>query len=336
LSIDLSVVIVNYHSVDLIVDNLTSLYNYIPADAVEIIIVNNDNEQGRRILLQEKFPSVRWIDMGYNSGFSRANNAGISIATGEVILLLNPDTLCIDDSILQCYKRLRESNYVAAGVQLLDRNKQPQISGSYFVRGGLNHVLPIPYWGHFIRWMGYTLKTKVPGVTYAATSHEVDWISGAFLMARKDAIVKAGMLDEDFFLYAEEVEWCSRLKKVGKLVIFGDLHIIHLEGETINSQLNLQEKGYYNLYDRKGLQLMVSNHLRVRKQYGVFWFLVLLLNYTLGLFVFMIGSIFFNLFKNRKPLKEWNRISAFGKNLVVLWQLSPTIISNKRHFYKML
>lgn len=165
---------------------------------------------------------------------------------------------------------------------------------------------------------------------------EVDWISGAFLMVKKSAVEKAGLMDEDFFLYAEEVEWCSRLKKVGKLCLFGDLHIIHLEGATINKSQNLEEKGYYNLYDKKGLQLIVSNHLRIRKQYGIGWFLILLLNYTWGVFVFLFFSTFHHLFLLQNPLKDWGKIGAFAKNVFKLWLLSPVIIHNKPHFYKML
>ena len=80
-------------------------------------------------------------------------------------------------------------------------------------------------------------------------------------------------MDEDFFLYAEEIEWCSRLYKQGNLMIYGNLHVIHLIGETITKAANSNDSTYLNLFDRKGLQLILSNHLRIRKQYGIFWFL---------------------------------------------------------------
>jgi GT2 family glycosyltransferase len=255
---------------------------------------------------------------------------------GSVFLLLNPDTITIDNSITQCYQKLTQSIYVAAGVQQLNADGSPQISGNFFVKGGLNHLLPIPYWGGFIRWLGYTVKTKVPNVQQAKAIEEVDWISGAFLMVKRVAVEKAGLMDEDFFLYAEEVEWCSRLKKAGSLCIYGELHIIHLEGGSINKDQKITEKGYYNLFDKKGLQLIVSNHLRVRKQYGVFWFLFLLLNYSWGVVVFFICSTFFRIFNFQNPFSDLKKVSAFGKNVLKLWQLTPTIISNKPHFYKML
>ncbi len=331
----LSIIIVNYRSTALIVDCILSVQQFNNTLEYEIIVVDNDSKDGGREEILKQFPQTKWIDMGYNAGFARANNAGIKLANGDMFLLLNPDTIAIDNSITQCYYKLAQSNYVAAGIQLLDAEQNPQISGNFFVTGGLNHLLPIPYWGALIRWLGYKTKTKVPNVQQAKAIEELDWISGAFLMVKKEAVEKAGLLDEDFFLYAEEVEWCSRLKKVGPICIFGDLHIIHLEGATINKDQNIEEKGYYNLYDKKGLQLMVSNHLRVRKQYGVFWFLFLLINYTWGVFVFFICNIFHRLSKFQNPFSDFKKIGAFAKNVLKLWQLTPAIIRNKPHFYKM-
>lgn len=330
----LSIVIVNYKSGQLILDCIDSVYRY-NKKKMEICVVDNHSQDDTEAMITEAFPEVKWIQMNYNAGFARGNNAGMRKVQGDAVLLLNPDTLAIDDSIQKCYQRLQQSSYVAAGVQLLDVNRQVQISGSHFVKGGLNHLLPIPYWGNFIRWIGYRSKFKIPGVRQANLVETVDWISGAFLMVKAEAIRKAGLLDEDFFLYAEEVEWCSRLKSLGELVIFGDMQIVHHEGATINQSQNLNEKGYYNLYDKKGLQLMVSNHLRVRKQYGVFWFFVLLLNYTFGWFVFAVCGNFHAVFFPQKPVNLWKRLGGFGINLIALWKLTPTIVRNRPHFYKM-
>ena len=334
-TIPLSIIIVNFRSSNLIVSCIQSLIHS-NGTSFEIIVIDNSSDAEGKATIQNTFPFVRWIDMDYNAGFARANNAGMKVATGTAYLLLNPDTIAVDDSVSRCYARLNESHFVAAGVQLLDENHVPQISGSYFVKGGLNHLLPIPYWGNFIRWLGYKAKTKIPNVQQAKVAEEVDWISGAFLMVKREAVEKAGLMDEDFFLYAEEVEWCSRLRKLGPLCIFGDLHMIHLEGATINKSQNLDEKGYYNLYDKKGLQLMVSNHLRVRKQYGVGWFLFLLLNYTWGILVFFIAGTLHDVIFFKSPYKQWKKVYAFARNVAKLWFLSPTIMRNKPHFYKML
>jgi GT2 family glycosyltransferase len=334
--VQLSVVIVNYFSSDLIKDCIASIKQYTELISYEIIIVDNSSDTTGRQRIAQTFPQVKWIDMGYNAGFARASNAGMKAANGTFFLLLNPDTIAVDDSIERCFQHFIKSNFVAAGIQLLDEQMQPQISGSYFVKGGLNHLLPLPYWGGFLRWLGYKAGSRVPHVQQAKAVEEVDWISGAFLMVKREAVEKAGFMDEDFFLYGEEVEWCSRLKKVGTLCLFGDLRIIHLEGATINKSQNIEEKGYYNLYDTKGLQLMVSNHVRVRKQYGTGWFLFLLLNYTWGVFVFFTAGTLHNLIKFKSPYRQWKKVAAFAGNVGKLWLLSPTIIRNKPHFYKML
>src|SRR5689334_51683 len=131
-SVDLSIVIVNYFSSDLINQAISSIVSKTHAITYEIIVVDNSrDEQGRQKIIK-KFPSVHWIDMRYNAGFARANNTGMKAASGSAFLLLNPDTLVIDDSIERCYQKLTTSAYVAAGVQLLDENRQPQISGSHF------------------------------------------------------------------------------------------------------------------------------------------------------------------------------------------------------------
>jgi hypothetical protein len=108
-----------------------------------------------------------------------------------------------------------------------------------------------------------------------------------------------------------------------------------LEGATINKSQNITEKGYYNLYDKKGLQLMVSNHVRIRKQYGVVAFLFILLNYTWGVFFFFIAHLFHCLFTLTNPAAGVRRVALFFKNVVRLWMLCPIIISNKKYFYKM-
>jgi GT2 family glycosyltransferase len=329
-----SIIIVNYHAAGLIADCIQSIVKFDHIEEFEIIVVNNSPGSADKEKLTSDFPYIKWLEMGYNAGFARANNAGIKAAETAIVLLLNPDTLAINDSICNCVKLLSNSSYVAAGVQLLNEDMQPQISGSYFMKGGINHLLPLPYWGRFLRWVAFKFNTRIPNVPKAKTIEEVDWISGAFLMVKKETTDKAGLMDEDFFLYAEEVEWCSRLKKTGSLCIFGDLNFIHLQGEAVNKDLNSTEKGYTGLFDRRALQVMLSNHVRVRKQYGVGWFLFLLLNYTWGVLIYFIGSFIHRLFTFRNPFAEWPKCFAFAKNVFYIWRLSPVIIRNRPHFYK--
>jgi hypothetical protein len=286
-------------------------------------------------MITSKFPFVKWIDMGYNAGFARANNEGMRQSVHDVVLLLNPDTIILDDAVEKCLWKFVQSDHIACGVQMLNPDGSPQISGSYFAKGGLNHLLPLPYWGGLIKWVGSVLKVKKPSVENVTGEEKVDWISGAFLMVKKEAIGKAGLMDEDFFLYAEEVEWCSRLKKIGTLCIYGDIHIIHILGEVIQDSVK-SDKSYFNLYDRKGLQLMVSNHLRIRKQFGVSWFLFQLLNYTFAVPVFLVCSFFAHLVRLTNPFTDWPRIKSLAKNVARVWALSPKIIRNRPYFYKMM
>ena len=142
------------------------------------------------------------------------------------------------------------------------------------------------------------------------------------------------MMDEDFFLYGEEVEWCSRLRKLGTICIYGDIKIIHLIGETIKDATNALDNSYTNLYDIKARQLILSNHVRIRKQYGIFWFLFQLLNYTWAIPFALIVSFFKHLVQFKNPFLEFANITRLFRNVLEVWKLSFTIIANKKHFYK--
>ena len=102
----LSIIIVNYRSLQLITGCLQSIYEYDDASQFEIIVVDNSNDDPKTLL--EHFPYVRWITMDYNAGFARANNKGIKEASGEVVLLLNPDILVETNAIAKCFQLFKE------------------------------------------------------------------------------------------------------------------------------------------------------------------------------------------------------------------------------------
>ncbi|HSN62020.1 MAG TPA: glycosyltransferase family 2 protein, partial [Ferruginibacter sp.] len=318
------------------VNCLSSAFKFPSAAGFEWIVVDNDSQDNSEQMITSQFPSVRWINMGYNAGFARANNEGIRQCKGDTVLLLNPDTLIIDDAIAQSYLRLQnDPNAIAAAPQLLNADGSPQITGNFFMKGGLNHLLPLPYLGKLLRTLALFAGVKKTNIQQAAQTESVDWINGAFLMVKKEAIEKAGLMDEDFFLYAEEIEWCSRLQKQGKLLVYGDLYTTHLQGETINTATESSDKGYFNLFDKKGLQLLISMNLRIRKQFGVAWFLFHLVILTLEIPLFFICSILHNSIRFRNPFTDWAQISGYTSNVFRLLKLSPTIIANKPYFYKM-
>jgi hypothetical protein len=137
-------------------------------------------------------------------------------------------------------------------------------------------------------------------------------------------------------LYAEEAEWCSRIKKYGKLCIFGSVRVVHLQGEISSKTFNSSGKGYSNLFDRKGLQIMLSNLVRIRKQYGVGWFLFDLFFYILEIPFFFIGILLNKIFAPKKMKYFFPQFNGYCGNVFTIISLSPIIIRNKPHFYKVL
>ncbi|HYE55931.1 MAG TPA: glycosyltransferase family 2 protein [Chitinophagaceae bacterium] len=333
---DCSIILVNYKSAKLLADCLQTVYAQTSRISFEVIVVDNHSQDSGKELITRTFPQVRWIQMDYNAGFARANNAGIKAATGSAVLLLNADTLIKNNAIENCYFSLMQSPCAAAGVQLLNADGSPQISGNYAMRGGLNYLLPLPYVGAFIKSLGNMFKVARPNVPDTNETIEVDWINGAFLMVKKNAIEQAGLLDEDFFLYAEEAEWCSRLKKQGSLCIFGREKVIHLQGETANATFASQGKGYYNLYDRKGLQIMLSNFVRIRKEFGLGWFLFHLVAYSFTILVFVPALLLDKLFNGKRSAHSWKQLKQYAVNIKNLLRFTPAIIANKPYFYKVL
>jgi len=334
----LSIIIVNYRSAGLIRDSLLSIKQADRFDAsqCEIIVVDNGSGDDSEQRLTGEFPDIRWIQMGYNSGFARANNAGIRQSKGEVVLLLNPDTLIVGNAIQEACQRLLDSTNIGAGVQLLNEDGSPQISGNYFMKGGLNHLMGVPYLGRLIRAAGLSLKVKKTNVAKAEGEVAVDWINGAFLMAKRSAIDKAGLLDEDFFLYSEEIEWCSRLYKTGKMVIYGDLHVIHLVGMTASEAFGSSFRGYTELTDRKGLQLIVSGWLRIRKQFGMGWLLLHAAVYAAAIPVYFLACIISTLLFRPHRAAHWRSFASYTANVCRSIALLPRMIRRTPYFYKML
>ncbi len=123
---------------------------------------------------------------------------------------------------------------------------------------------------------------------------------------------------------------------MGKLCIYGQYKVIHLQGATANESFGSTGQGYYNLYDRKGLQIMLSNFVRIRKQFGTGWFLFHLLMYTVAVPLFFLGGLIESLVRLQNPLNKLSLASKLGRNVAILWSYAPRIISNRPYFYKVL
>lgn len=305
-------------------------------EGMEVIVVDNASGDDSQQQIVAAYPQVKWLQMGYNSGFARANNAGIRHSVGDTILLLNSDTVNIKDAVFHCFDRLQKDRFIAAGVQLLNEDHTPQISGNFFMRGGLNYLMTLPCTGELLRQIALAAGMKKTNLPEAVQTTQVDWINGAFLMVKKTAIEKAGLMDEDFFLYAEESEWCSRLKNCGPLCIYGDLNVYHLEGGSSATAFDSGTRGYRVYSDKKGLQIMVSNFLGFRKQYGVGWYLFHQLAHLLNLPVYGLVLLIRTLLFRPGVKAAWNAFSGYAGNVFRALSLAPRIISNKPHFYKLL
>lgn len=299
-------------------------------------MVDNSPDISGKKIVEEVFPHVNWHFMGYNAGFARANNVGVDLSRGEICLLLNSDTLVLNDAIQGCFESFVSSEYIACGVQLLNTDGSPQISGNYFMPGSINNLLPLPVIGSLLKFGGNLLGVKKPHIPDSNSVQKVDWINGAFLMVKKKVLAISGQLDPDFFLYAEEAEWCSRLSKIGPLCIFGQYKVIHLQGESANKTFSTEGKGYYDLYSKKGLQILLSNMVRIRKQFGVLWLLFHVFLHVVEIFLFLLLAFFRSLFLLRNPIKEFRNPVLFFLNVVRLIGYLPPLIAHRPFFYKVL
>lgn len=329
----LSIIIVNYYGKEVLKTCLDSVIKYTTHIPYEIIIIDNAEDEVTRQLLNTLDKPVTWVDMGYNSGFGRANNKAFSIMKGDAALLLNPDCIVFDHSIELCYQEFMRSAYVACGIQLQHEDGSFQISGNYAMKGGLNYLLPLPYIGNMIKFAGMIAGVKKPHSDKPGNEVIVDWINGAFLMIKKSAIDATGGFDEDFFLYSEEAEFCSRLRKYGQLCVYGNYKITHLVGALATEAFGGSDNSYYALYDQKGKQLILSNMVRIRKEFGSGWFLFMLSMYTFSIPVFFICGLIHTLFTARNQLKHFR---GFSGNVLKIWKYFFTILRNKPYFYKVL
>lgn len=330
-----SIVIINYNTFDITCECIKRVIDFTTSIDYEIILADNGSTECSADFFLKKFPFLKLIKNEDNVGFARANNQGIRIADAEIVLLLNSDVFVENDAIGKSVLDFMQSDYVAAGIQLLNSDRTPQISGNYFMRGGLNYLLPLPYMGYFVKLLADLLGIKKTNIPNATSVMEVDWVNGAYLMVKKNAVQKAGLMDEDFFLYSEEIEWCSRLRKYGKICIYGQYNAIHLQGASSVNSFDSQSKGYKNLFDKKGLQIIVSTFVRIRKQFGVTWFLFMLLMYIIEVPIMFAGVLisFLLQLKERYTLKQF---IGYTHNIFKLISLSLIIVRNNPYFYKML
>ncbi|MDO5810626.1 MAG: glycosyltransferase family 2 protein [Methanobrevibacter sp.] len=283
---DLSVVIVNYQTFELTKNTIDSILKYDYSFEYEIFVVDNASSDDSLARLEDYFKDkVRFIASRENNGFAAGNNQALRQATGKYQLLLNSDTIVWQDTLQDIYDYMEMHDDVGAcGCRVLLEDGEldkackrsfPNVKNSFF------RLFHIP--------------TKSEDDNYNLTSlpddeiYEIDCLTGAFMFMRKDALDMAGLLDETFFMYGEDIDLCYRIKKAGwKIIYYGKSRITHLKGASSKKQKN---KLIYEFYR--------AMYIYYRKHHaGESSFIVNIIVY-IGIAVLCCVKLFLNLFKKK-------------------------------------
>ncbi|HET6243397.1 MAG: glycosyltransferase [Bacteroidetes bacterium] len=229
----LTIIIVNYNVEYFLEQCLHSVYKAIHRVSSEVFVVDNNSVDGSVEMVKTKFPEVKLIENKKNTGFSFANNQAIKLACGEYVLLLNPDTVVEEDTFEKVVSFM-DDNSIAGGLgvymidgkgKFLPESKRglPTPEVAFYKVFGLSRLFPKSR--RFGRYhLGFLDKNKV---------HEVEILSGAFMLLRKETLDKTGLLDETFFMYGEDIDLSYRIIKAGyKNYYFPKTRIIHYKGES--------------------------------------------------------------------------------------------------------
>lgn len=257
-ALDLSILIVSYNTLPLLRQCLSSIQANAQDLSHEVIVVDNASRDGSPHMVAAEFPDVRLLRNTDNVGFSVANNAAIACARGRYVLLLNSDTLIVPGTLRSMVDHLDADPKIGiAGCRLLRPNGEmdlacrrsfptPWVSLCRILR--LNRLFPKSK-----RFGRYNLTFLDEEATY-----EVDSIVGAFMLVRQELLRDIGGLDEDYFMYGEDVDWCYRAKRAGWRVDYvGNCVTIHHKGAS-----SRKESFRMNYHFHRAMFLFHSKHLR--------------------------------------------------------------------------
>lgn len=255
---DLSVIIVSYNTCQLTIQTLDSIYKNKVNFSLETFVVDNNSNDGSVNKIKKLFPHVILLPEKNNLGFAKANNKAIRKAKGKYILLLNSDTVVIEECLEKCLNYMDKNKDIGAlgcKVVLPDgsldkacKRSFPTPENSFYHAIGLAKLFP---------------KSKKFGsynLTYLDEDqiHEVDCLVGAFMMVRREVIEQVGLLDEKYFMYGEDIDWCYRIKKAGwKIVYYPEAKIIHYKGSSS------KKKKWKTIYEfHRAMFLFFNDHYR--------------------------------------------------------------------------
>lgn len=261
---DLSIIIINYNTKDLLLRCLESIKKNTNNLSYEIIVIDNDSKDGsvESIKMINNF-LVKIISNKKNLGFAKANNQGIKIAKGRYILLLNPDTAVTKGVLAQMIGFMEKSPDVAVvSCALKNKDGSFQATGGYFPT--LSRVITWMLFIDDIPLMDKLIKPFHPmheksfiyrGEEFFKKEGERDWVTGACFLVRKEVFDEVGELDEEYFMYTEEVDFCFRVKKKGwKVWYIPSLAISHIGGVSSPSEFPI-------LSEYKGIKIFYRKHM---------------------------------------------------------------------------
>jgi GT2 family glycosyltransferase len=252
---ELSVIIVSFNVRDYLKRCLLSVQNATYNIDCEIFVVDNNSGDGSADMVRDEFPGVNLITNKANKGFSTANNQAIRQSSGEFILLLNPDTIVQESTFSKCIGFMK--NHIEAGaigVRMVDgegnflpesKRALPTPATAFFKTFGLSYLFP---------GSGLFNRYYLPHINSFETSR-TEVIAGAFMFMRREALKKTGLLDEDYFMYGEDIDLSYKLLKAGfNNYYFPEVQIVHYKGKSTSRNSYNDIHHFYRsmrIYSRK-------------------------------------------------------------------------------------
>lgn len=253
---ELSIIIVNWNSVDYLKECLASVYEFTHQVAFEIIIVDNASPEPGVDQLLGAFPDIKIIKSASNLGFAGANNLGFLNSSGEYILFLNPDTKLISSAINDLLKWIRTlPDTGVVGCKLLNSDGSTQLSSIQKFPKILNQILDIDFLQQ--RWPGCPLWDISPLFSDKPGLFKVEMISGACMLMRRSVFAQAGMFSEEYFMYAEDIDLNFKVHRLGfQNYYVSSSSIIHHGGgsssrQPVNQWKTLMKYRAMRMYYRK-------------------------------------------------------------------------------------
>jgi len=264
---ELSIIIVNWNTRELLAQCLTSIYAHPLNCEFEIWVVDNASSDRSAQMVRERFSSVRLIENRENVGFARANNQAIRESMGRYVLLLNSDTQVCGNGLTLLVEFMESHPRIGiTGAKLLNPDGSFQSSYANFP----TLISELMNAAGLSRWVrGLHNPSCEPADS--TQPHSVDWVSGACLIVRRKAIEEVGLLDEEYFMYGEEMDWCYRMNQHGwRVSLMPEVQVIHLVGQS--SKLIGHEKLVW--LARSHLRFMIKYRGMVLGQaFALVWFI---------------------------------------------------------------